>query len=177
MSKLSCYNGYSWHVTAPRRLNSPGISKKQLLISALQPLIRMHCSWGNTRRNKIIWVLAIPVSAVHCKMPEGKKKSQTDKPFIWFSLCLSVFFPLFSQRHGALTYWHGRTQYNFAISHTICKTAKKWPLHFAEKIHSDKTEQFTSWVLCFSFARHYPNSLPMKNEGKDCFKTYLISAV
>lgn len=92
MSELSCYNGYSWHVTAPRRLNSPGISKKQLPISALQPLIRMHCSWGNTRRNKIIWVFAIPVSAVHCKMPEGKKKSQTDKPFIWFSFCLSVFF-------------------------------------------------------------------------------------
>lgn len=163
MSELSYYNGYSWHVTAPRRLNSPGISKKQLPISALQPLIRMHCSRGNTRRNKIIWVFAIPVSAVHCKMSEGKKKSQTAKSFIWFSFCLSVFF-LYSVKdieHWLI--WHWRTQYNFAISHTICKTAKKWPLHFAEKTHSDKTEQFTSCVLCLSFARHYPNSLPNEN--------------
>lgn len=162
MSQPSCYNWFSWHATAPRRLNSPGISKEQLPISAPQPLFKMHCSQGNTRSNKIKWEFAATVSAVHCKMPEGKKPTQKTQN-LSYGFHFKWFFS-FIQRHSEC--WltrHWRTQYDFAISHAICKTAKKWPLHFAEKTCSDKPEQFTSYFLCLSFARHYLTSFPDEN--------------
>lgn len=107
MSQLSSYNWFGWHATAPRRLNSPGISKKQLSISALQPLFKVHCSQGNIRRNKIKWEFAVTVSAIHCKMPERKKtQTQHKNPqtfHIVFILVLFFFF-IHSKTFWVLTY-------------------------------------------------------------------------
>lgn len=163
MSQLSCYNWFCCHATAPRRLNSPGISEEQLPVSALQPLLKMHHGQGNTRRNKTKWEFAVTVSALHCKMPERKETTNPHKnPQTFHMVFISIaFFPLFSQRHSEC--WlirHWRTQCDFAISHAICETGKKRPLHFAEKTCSDKTEPYSSYVLCLSFARHYLTSFP-----------------
>lgn len=163
MSQLSCYNWLCWCATAPTRLNSPGISKMQP-ISALQPLFKMHCSQGNTRRNKIKREFAVTVSAVHCEMPEGKKKThKKPKTFHMVFILIKCFSPLFSQRHSEC--WlirHWRTQYDFAISHAICKTELATPfcrenmlwqnrviylLHFVFKLCKALSYHFSWWKL------------------------------
>lgn len=99
MSQLSRYHWFCWHAAAPRRWNSPGTGKEQLLISALQPLFEMHCCQGNTRTNKIKWEFAVTVSAIHCKLPERKKKKNQKNqknPFSYGFHFKSFFFFLYS---------------------------------------------------------------------------------
>lgn len=96
-----------WHTTVPRRLNTPGISKEQLPILALQPFFSRHNVVREIQvqiKSNKIRELAVTVSAVHCKLPEGKQ-NQT-KPFrMVFIFIERFFFPFIqSKAFWMLTY-------------------------------------------------------------------------
>lgn len=166
MSQPSCYNWFSWHATAPRRLNSPGISKEQLPISAPQPLFKMHCSQGNTRSNKIKWEFAATVSAVHCKMPEGKKPTQKTQNlsygfhFKWFFSFIQskTFWVLtYSTLKDAvwLRYIARHLQNSKEVATPFCRENMLWQtrtiyfLFFVFKLCKALSYQFSWWKLMF----------------------------
>lgn len=96
--------------------------------------------------------LAVTVSAVNCQKENKTKLFH----MVFILIKCFVFFHLLSQRHSECwLIWYWRTQYDFTISHAICKTAKKWRLHFAEKMFLPKQNNLLLSIFCVSFARHY----------------------
>lgn len=127
-------------------------AKNSCLFQLCNLFFKTQYSQGNTSTNKIkVRELAVTVSPVNCQ-----KENKTKLFHMVFIFIKCFFFPLLRQRYSECwLIWCWRTQYDFIISHAICKTAKKWRLHFAEKMFLPKQNNLLLSIFCVSFARHY----------------------
>lgn len=148
-----------WHTTVPRRLNTPGISKEQLPILALQPFFSRHNVVREIQvqiKSNKIRELAVTVSAVHCKLPEGKQ-NQT-KPFrMVFIFIERFFFSLYSVK-GILNVdlFDAEALSMTSLYHTLsAKQQRRGYSILQRKRVLRKQNNLLLSILCVSFAKHY----------------------